>query len=160
MPVIEKSPEHPLDLLIREARGWLADCDDGLAIETMRETTVIGLVHRYFEGGWQGFVAADPSAQPNTVAAEIGYRYGQQFADMIYPGQQAELIGAHPYPMPVPAAPAVLPWPVYRPMSPEEQDYIDYLDPWLRPLAIFGLQTYNAARMEDFIGYLRARSTW
>jgi hypothetical protein len=67
-----------LDSLVREARGWLADC--GCSTRGMDATRVIRTVHWNYEGGWQEFVLADPEASPGAVQAAMAERYGQAFA--------------------------------------------------------------------------------
>jgi hypothetical protein len=49
-------------------------------------------------------------------------------------------------------------WPDYRPLSHEEQDYIDALPEQLKNQSVLQLQQYIPERMEDFINFLRDRS--
>lgn len=71
-----------LDNLIREARGWLADC--GLRVPD-QDIPVVLKVDREYEGGWPEFVRADPDANERAVYDEIVRRYPVGMTMELYP---------------------------------------------------------------------------
>ena len=44
--------------LLKEARGWLADC--GRARKDDTDLIVAHLIHANFDGGWPNFILSDP----------------------------------------------------------------------------------------------------
>lgn len=49
------------ELLVREARGWIADCFGGVDVADLSDRTVVEGVQRHYEGGWAAFVTASAS---------------------------------------------------------------------------------------------------
>lgn len=70
-----------LDQLLKEARGWLADC--GLRVPE-EPTALLLKINREYAGGWPEFVRADPDVIPCGVQAEIDVRY-PRLVEFLYP---------------------------------------------------------------------------
>ena len=70
-----------LEELMKEARGWLADCG-WKAIA--RDQTIVTMIDCHYLGGWPAFVAAD-----NTIDAALIYllmqnKFGLDFTNKLY----------------------------------------------------------------------------
>jgi hypothetical protein len=70
-----------LDILLTEARGWLADCGMRVPDDT---TALLLKVNRSTDGGWPAFVQCDPDASEAAVYAEMELRY-PQLLEFLYP---------------------------------------------------------------------------
>jgi len=71
-----------LDTLLTEARGWLADC--GLRVP--EDDVHLALkVDREYDGGWEGFVAADGSILPQEIFDEVKSKFPQPVFETLYP---------------------------------------------------------------------------
>jgi hypothetical protein len=74
----------PLPALLSDALSWLSDCDEHLDFSRLTEPQVIMLVHRSFEGGWEGFVASDLGADAAFIKFAIEIHYGAEFMNKVY----------------------------------------------------------------------------
>lgn len=78
------SSEELLDAVVKEARGWLADCG-WRGANTMGETEALENVAYNMEGGFAAFIAADQSWDAAKVYAAMAARYGHTFAGHVFP---------------------------------------------------------------------------
>jgi hypothetical protein len=74
----------PMPALLSDARVWLADCDERLEFDRLTDPQVIMLVHRSFEGGWEGFVASDLDADAASIKFAVHIKYGAEFMRKVY----------------------------------------------------------------------------
>lgn len=72
----------PLDTLLQEAAGWLSDC--GMRVPET-ETALALKVNRTFDGGWEFFVAADPTLDRQAVFEDVRRRFPRDVWDALYP---------------------------------------------------------------------------
>ena len=70
-----------LDNLLREGRGWLADC--GLRVPPQGLDVALK-VEREYDGGWPEFVRADPDADEAAAYAAVEERWPHAL-DILYP---------------------------------------------------------------------------
>jgi hypothetical protein len=70
-----------LEELLKEARGWLADCGMKVIASDM---AVISMTNCHYEGGWIEFIAADPSIDVGTAYLLMVEQYGLDFANRLF----------------------------------------------------------------------------
>lgn len=71
-----------LDELLKEARGWLADCGSRVPDQ---DIPLVLKVNRDYDGGWPAFVRADPDASEQEVYDEVERRYPVGITSILYP---------------------------------------------------------------------------
>jgi len=83
-PVTWRSAQSPLQILLRDARTFIADVTDEIDPASMDDCAVMHTVRRMCEGGWAGFVFSDQSISPERIKTEITQTFGQSFAFHLY----------------------------------------------------------------------------
>lgn len=74
-----------LDELLKEARGWLADCGFYRA-DLLSDHTLMVCVNQAYDGGWPEFVRADPDANERAVYSAILREHGMSMILRLYSG--------------------------------------------------------------------------
>lgn len=69
--------------VVSEARGWLIDCGYP-GVRGMSDADALRTVARHWDGGFRGFIAADPDWQPGAVRTALSGRYGCDLAAWLW----------------------------------------------------------------------------
>jgi hypothetical protein len=71
---------------IKEARGWLEDCD-APDVVGRSDLNVIRTVHAHCDGGWPAFISADPTMDEAVVWLLMVRKFGIDVANEMFPSK-------------------------------------------------------------------------